>query len=280
LAIVFVEKRPHDRRALRKDKEDFAQVRHEQRKQDRKELRAFLQMKSVYLLASFAALALFHSAANASEECMATINGLDGVTLVGFFTGGDGNEITTTVKPGERFIAAPPYDTSEQAWRVYLKSGITGRIDRDRLRVLPDEPLMKLNYSARKRQWRKAKSKQVTENDEAAWQAKQHGVNYYDTLIRASEGNLKAMARFDSLAKFMDGAAGESYHPEWWALFHVMGDENFARYLKSRSAKTRERYKDTFSTVGIEGFDPISNPNPYIRQNFPKTYKIVFGGEQ
>jgi hypothetical protein len=139
---------------------------------------------------------------------------------------------------------------------------------------------MKLNFSASKRQWRKAKSKPVTENDEAAWQARIHGVNYYDTLIRASEGDLKAMARFDSLAEFMDGAAGESYHPEWWALFHVMGDENFARYLKSRSAKTREGYKDIFSTVGIDGFDPIWNPKPYIKQNFPKTHKILFGGEQ
>jgi len=236
-------------------------------------------MKAGYLLASIVALALFHSAANASEECMATINGLNAVTLVGFFPGGDGSEIRTTVKPGERFIAAPPYDTSEQAWRVYLKSGIEGRIHRDRLRLLPDEPLMKLNYSASKREWRKAKSKQVTENDEAAWQAKQHGVNYYDTLIRASEGDLKAIARFNSLAEFMDGAAGERYQEEWWALCHVMGDENFARYLKSRSAKTREGYKDTFSTVGIEGFDPIWNPKPYIRQNFPKTYKILFGGE-
>jgi hypothetical protein len=234
-------------------------------------------MKTGYLLASIAALALFHSRANGSEECMATINGLGAVTLVGFFPGGDGSEITTTVKLGERFIAAPPYDTSEQTRRVYLKSGIEGRIDRDRLRLLPDEPLMKLNYSASKRVWRKAKSKQVTENDEAAWEAKQHGVNYYNTLIRASEGDLKAMARFDSLAEFMDGAAGESYHPEWWALFHVMGDENFARYLKSRSAKTRERYKDTFSTVGIEGFDPISNPKPYIKQNFQKTYAVLYG---
>lgn len=237
-------------------------------------------MKAGYLVASLAALALFHSAANASEECMATINGLDAVTLAGFFPGGDGKEITTTVKPGERFIAAPPYDASEKAWRVYLKSGIEGRIDRDRVRLLPDEPLMKLNYSDSKRVWRKAKSKQVTENDEAAWQAKQHGVDYYDTLIRASEGDLKAMARFDSLGEFMDGAAGESYHPEWWALFHVMGDENFARYLKSRSAKTREQYKDTFSTVGIEGFDPIWNPKPYIKQNFPKTYRILFGKGQ
>ena len=216
-------------------------------------------MKAGYLLASIAGLALLHSAANASEECRATIDGLEAVTLVGFFPGGDGSEITTTVKPGGRFIAAPPYDPSEQAWRVYLKSGIKGRIDRDRLRLLPGEPLMKLNYSARKRQWRKAKSKQVTENDEAAWQAKQHGVNYYETLIRVSEGDLKAMARFDSLAELMDGAAGESYHPEWWALFHVMGDENFARYLKSQSAKTREGYKNTFSTVGIDGFDPISD---------------------
>ena len=58
---------------------------------------------------------------------------------------------------------------------------------------------MKLNYSAHKGWWRKAKSKQVTENDEAAWQAKQHGVNYYDTLLRAGEGDLKAIARFVSL---------------------------------------------------------------------------------
>ena len=237
-------------------------------------------MKAGYLLASIAALALFRSAASASEECMATINGLDAVTLVGFFPGGDGKEITTTIKQDERFIAAPPYDTSEHAWRVYLKSGITGRIDRDRLRLLQDEPLMKLNYSASKRVWRNAKSKQVTENDEAAWQARQHGVNYYDTMIRASEGDLKAMARFDSLADFMDGAAGESYHEEWWALFHVMGDENFARYLESRPEKIREGYRDIFSTVGIEGFDPISNPKPYIKQNFPKTYKVLFGGEQ
>jgi len=222
---------------------------------------------------------LIYPATGWADECMATINGQDEVTLVGFFPGGDGKEITTTVKPGERFIAAPPYDASEQAWRVYLKSGITGRIDRDRLRLLPDEPLMKLNYSASKQVWHKAKSKQVTENDEAAWEAKQHGVNYYDILLRASEGDLNAMARFDSLAEFMDGAAAESYEPEWWALFHVMGDENFARYLRSRPEKI-EGYKDTFNITGSDAFDPISKPKPYIKQNFPKTYKMLFSGER
>jgi hypothetical protein len=78
------------------------------------------------------------------------------------------------------------------------------------------------------------------------------------------------MARFDSLGEFMHGAAGESNHPEWWALFHVMGDEKFARYLKSRSAKTREGYKDTFSTVGIDGFDPIRDPKAVYQAEFPE----------
>lgn len=234
------------------------------------------------LIHAFASLALIcPTTAWSQKEVMATINGSDAYTGSGY-TPIKGNEVRITIKPGERFIAAPPYSDFKQdtSWRVYLKSGIECRIDRSRIRLLPEEPLMKLNYSAHKGWWRKAKSKQVTENDEAAWQAKQHGVNYYDTLLRASEGDLKAMARFDSLAEFMDGAAGESYHPEWWALFHVMGDENFARYLKSRSAKTREGYKNTFSTVGIEGFDPIWNPKPYIKQNFPKTYKILFGKGQ
>jgi len=88
------------------------------------------------------------------------------------------------------------------------------------------------------------------------------------------------MARFDSLAEFMDGAAGESYHPEWWALFHVMGDENLARYLRSRSAKVREGYRVSFSIVGGDATDPISKPKPYIKQHFPKSYRIIFGKGQ
>jgi len=233
-----------------------------------------------FIISTIPALMLIYpTLAWSQEEVMATINGADAYTGSGY-TAIEGNEVSITIKPGEKFIAAPPYETSEKDWRVYLKSGIEGRIDRDRLRLLPDEPLMKLNFSANKRWWRNAKSKQVTENDEAAWEAKQHGVNYYDTLLRASEGDLKAMARFDWLNQFMDAAAGETYHGQWWALFHVMGDENFARYLKSQSAKTREGYKDIFSTLGIASFDPIRDPKPYIKQNFPKTYKILFSKGQ
>ena len=239
-------------------------------------------MEPGYLLASFAAFALFHSTANALDECMATINGLDVVAVVGFFPGGDGSEIRTTVKPGERFIAAPPYADFEQdtSWRVYLKSGIECRIDRSRIRLLPDEPLMKLNYDASKKEWRKLRDKPVTQSDEAAWEAKQHGVNYYDTLLRASEGDLKAIARFNSLNGFMDGGAGEEYHSTWWRLFHVAGDEIFANYYKSCPRKIRESYRNFFSIGGSDMTNPISKPKPYLKQNFPKTYEILFGKGQ
>jgi hypothetical protein len=140
---------------------------------------------------------------------------------------------------------------------------------------------MKLNYDASKKEWRKLRDKPVTQSDEAAWEAKQHGVNYYGTLVRASEGNLKAIAQFDSLSDFISaGVAGESYVTVWWRLFHVASDEIFANYLKNSPEKTRESYRDTFSIVGGDAFDPISDTKPYIKQNFPKTYEILFGKGQ
>jgi len=236
------------------------------------------------LIHAFASLALIcPTTAWSQKEVMATINGPDAYTGSGY-TPIKGDEVRITIKPGERFIAAPPYADFEQggdtSWRVYLKSGIECRIDRSRIRLLPDEPLMKLNYDASKKEWRKLRDKPVTQSDEAAWEAKQHGVNYYGTLVRASEGNLKAIARFDSLSDFMGGVAGESYVNVWWRLFHVAGDEIFANYLKSCPEKTRESYRDSFSIVGLDAWDPISKPKPYLKQNFPKTYEILFGKGQ
>jgi hypothetical protein len=223
------------------------------------------------------ALVLFYPATGWADECMATLADPKGYTLAGYYLRGDDNEVTTTIKPGERFIAAPSYYEGDKSWRVYLKSGIHGLIDRSRIRLLPEEPLMKVNFTAGKRKWRKLRAKAVTENDEAAWQAKIHGVNYYDTLLRASEGDLKAIARFDSLAEFMDGAALENYGPEGWALLHVAGDEIFANYLKNSPEKTRESYRDYFSISGSDATEPISKLEPYIKRHFPKSYRMAFG---
>jgi len=227
---------------------------------------------------ALASLVLMYSATARSQEIhttMATIEGKDGYTMSGNTWCGRG-EATSTIKPGERFIARELSD-GEKDWEVYLKSGISGTIPRDRIRLLPDEPLARLNFESCKKEWRKLQSKRIKKSadDDVAYSAKKyHGVaNYYKTLVQASEGDAKAFGQLSSLD--MDGVAGEGN--EWnttWALLHVAGDDTFAKLLAGQSPKFREGYAAFFSR---ESFPPISNTKPYIKRYFPKTYKILFG---
>jgi len=207
---------------------------------------------------------------------MAVISDPDGYTNVRDYDG----KVIAKVKKGERFIAAKPWNQSgDSKWSVRLKSGLTGFMDKTRIHLLPDEPLMKLNYDARKKEWRKLLSKRVTENDEAASQAKGHGVDYNKTLVRASEGNLEALAKFVSLAEFMDGAAAEAYFPEAWELFHVVGDKTLAKFVRGlpltdqvgvRGTLIGGLSEETFANAGDVG---------YLQRYFPETTKLLFRGE-
>ena len=88
---------------------------------------------------ALASLVLMYSATAWSQEAtMATINGQDEYQLSGRTE--CGGEATSTIKPGERFIARE-LSHGEGYWEVYLKSGISGSIPRNRIRLLPDEPL-------------------------------------------------------------------------------------------------------------------------------------------
>src|SRR5262249_32811081 len=127
--------------------------------------------KKFYVLALIlAVLVLFNPARAWSQETvMATLEGPGEYQLSGSTE--CGGKATSTIKPGERFIARklsntkrdlevyPPPRTSGTRvagdWDVYLRSGITGIIPRNKIRVLPDEPLMKLNYAGCKENWHK-----------------------------------------------------------------------------------------------------------------------------
>ena len=216
------------------------------------------------------------SLVRAQETVMATINGQDEYKLSGSIECGaawHGN-VTSTIQPGERFIATE-LPTGEGYWVVYLKSGISGRIPRNRIRLLPDEPLAKLNFESCKKEWRKLQSKPIKKTDYVAYSAKKyHGVaNYYKTLVQASEGDAKAFAQFDSLGH-MDGAAGETHEEDMWVLLHVAGDDNFAKLLAGKSSEVREGWGDFLVECGIPFF---SNAKPYIKLHFPKTYAILYG---
>ena len=233
---------------------------------------------------------LIISATARSQEIhttMATIEGQDEYRISGSTE--CGGEATSTIKPGERFIARELrggvvgigsdgkliLSGGEGYYEVYLKSGISGNIPRNRIRILPDEPLAKLNYESCKKEWRKLQSKPIKNTDVVAYSAKKyHGVpNYYKTLVQASEGDAKAFAQFNSLSH-MDGEAGEGHEETTWVLLHVAGDDTFAKLLAGQSPEFREGYAEVFSS---ESFLPISKPKPYIKLHFPKTYALLYG---
>jgi len=225
------------------------------------------------LIPALASLVLMYSATAWSQEAtMATINGQDEYQLSGYIE--CGGEATSTIKPGERFIARE-LSHGEGYWEVYLKSGISGNIPRNRIRLLPDEPLAKLNYESCKKEWRKLRSKPIKNTDVVAYSAKKyHGVaNYYKTLLQASEGDAKAFAQFDSLSH-MDGEAGEGHEETTWVLLHVAGDDTFAKLLAGQSSNVREGYAEFFADFGTAFF---SIPKAYIKLHFPKTYAILYG---
>src|SRR5262245_8013135 len=172
---------------------------------------------------------------------MATLEGPGEYQLSGRTECGNecGGEPTSTIKPGERFIAEEfPQDDGD--WTVHLKSGIRGSIPRNRIHLLPGEPLARLNFESCKKEWRILQSQPVKTTDPVAYSAKKyHGVaNYYKTLMQASEGDAKAFRQFNSLGH-MDGVAGEAHEPDAWALLHVAGDDTFAKLLAGKSSGVR-----------------------------------------
>jgi hypothetical protein len=221
---------------------------------------------------ALASLVLMYSATAWSQETvMATIEGPGEYTMSGSTE--CGRKATSTIQPGERFIARELSD-GEKDWEVYLKSGISGTIPRNRIRVLPDEPLARLNFASCKKKWRKLQSKRIKMTDDVAYSAKKYyGVaNYYKTLVQASEGDAKAFGQFSSLD--MDGVAGEGNEWNTWVLLHVAGDDTFAKLLAGQPPKFREGYAAFFSRFSTP---PISNPKPYIKLHFPKTYAVLYG---
>jgi len=135
----------------------------------------------------------------------------------------------------------------------------------------------KLNYAGDKEKWRKLESKQIKISDDPAFDAKHAGVaNYYKTLLKASEGDVKAFAKFNSVDPFVDGASAEWHFYNKWMLLHVAGDETFAKLLAGQSSKVRKEYAEGFAVPGYYAYD-VSNPKPYIKRYFPKTYSILYG---
>jgi uncharacterized delta-60 repeat protein len=225
---------------------------------------------------------------------MAVINDPDGYTNVRDYDG----KVIARVKKGERFIAAKPRNQPDDPkWPVCLRGGpgsvltaklrVTGFMDKARIHLLPDEPLMKLNYDASKKEWRKLQSGRKAELDDTALAAKRYrGVNYYKVLTVASNGDKQALAQFFSFGDFMDGEAAEGYYPQAWELFHVVGDKNFSNFVRDLPLTDQVRVRGTLiagmSDEEFGNFSPFQVTTAdvdYLQRYFPETTKILFRGE-
>ena len=207
---------------------------------------------------------------------MAVISDPDGYTNVRDYDG----KVIAKVKKGERFIAAKPWNQSgDSKWSVCLKSGITGFMDKNRIHLLPDEPLMKLNHDASKKEWRKFQSTRDADLGETASAAKGRGLDYYKVLMAASNGDKKALAQFFSLAEFMDGAAAEGYFPDASAVFHLVGDKAFSNFVRGLPLADQVGVRGTvMGGLSEEEFANGADVN-YLQSYFPETTKLLFRGE-
>jgi uncharacterized delta-60 repeat protein len=218
---------------------------------------------------------------------MAEINDPDRYTNVRDYDG----KVIARVKKGERFIAAKPWNQPDDPkWPVCLRGGpgsvssaksrVTGFMDKTRIHLLPDEPLMKLNYDAIKKEWRKLQSGRKAELDDTAFAAKRdRGVNYYKVLTVASNGDKQALAQFFSFGDFMDGEAAEGYYAQAWELFHVVGDKNFSNFVRDLPLTDQLGVRATLiAGMSDEEFGNTADVD-YLQRYFPETTKILFRGE-
>jgi hypothetical protein len=218
-----------------------------------------------FIVSTIAALVLLYPATSRPDECMATLKDPHGSIEVSC----DGGT-KATLRGGEHFLA----DSRSDGWTVYLKSGCHGFIGKTKLQLLPNEPLMKLNFDQERKLWLKKQSARDDQLGEAGFDFKGLGLNYFKILTAASNGDQKAMALFYSVCgREMDGAAAEDCFWRGWALLNVIGDETFAKFLSGQPAEMRKRIAEILSS-GDQ--DPISKPKPYIKRYFPKTYKLLF----
>jgi len=206
------------------------------------------------------------SASDASSwgiEAMATIDDPDGFTNVRDEDGA----VIATVKRGEHFLAIKPFAKAQ--WEVWLPSGIVGLIHESRVRLLPREPLMRLNFEPCKAAWKRAAAQRDAEAIKDG--QKPHPNDYYPTLLRASEGDMAALSRF--FARSFEDAPADQYVRDAWAVLHLVGDAPMAEMLTRQPPKGN----DVGAMLGEEWTTaPISDGKQYVKRHFPRIYEALY----
>ena len=99
--------------------------------------------------------------------------------------------------------------------------------------------------------------------------ARRRGFNYAKLTRRAARGDAKALKRFFEIARDADGAAAESHGGVPAVVYHLLGDEKFAAFLKRQPLDYRTMVRNL----------NVGDATAYFRRYFPETTKLLFQRE-
>jgi hypothetical protein len=104
--------------------------------------------------------------------------------------------------------------------------------------------------------------------------ARGRGFNYAADTRRAARGDSKALKQFFTLAQDADGAAAESIGGVPTVIYHLLGDEKFAKFLLAQPLPYRMMVRNRILSDGL-----IPPASVYLSRHFPQTAKAFFQRE-
>ncbi|MGE5208931.1 MAG: hypothetical protein ACM3KL_06330 [Alphaproteobacteria bacterium] len=104
--------------------------------------------------------------------------------------------------------------------------------------------------------------------------ARARGFRYGRDTRRAARGDAKALKAFFQLAHDADGAAAEGIAGVPTVVYHLLGDEKFASFLKAQSLAFQMMVRNDIISGG-----PSSRGGIYFGRYFPRTSELFFRNE-
>lgn len=166
--------------------------------------------------------------------------------------------VVATVPPGVPFSFAPD-DTNEWA-EVTLDAAQSGWVPLRLVRLFFDDASLPRKDPTG-----------LSEIDEAA---RARGLDYVNVTRRAAQGDAKALRQFFSLAREADGAAAECLATIPTAVYHLLGDAKFARFVGGEPLAFHTLVRNV-----VLGDGRLPPTTVYLQRHFPETAKVLFPSE-
>ena len=101
--------------------------------------------------------------------------------------------------------------------------------------------------------------------------ARRHGFHYARDTRRAARGDFKALKKFFEVARDADGAAAESLQGTPAVVYHLLGDEKFAKFLAAQPIAYRMMVRNLILGSALA--------NSEFQKDFPQSARLLFQRE-